>query len=609
MHTTLKKYFGYDTFRPMQEDIITHIMQGGSGLVLMPTGGGKSMCYQLPALLMPGTTIVVSPLISLMKDQVEQLVASGIPAAALNSAQSDAETYRIRTACHNGSVKILYMSPERLLLEMDYLMRDINVSLFAIDEAHCISQWGHDFREEYSQLNVLRERYPDTPVIALTATADKLTRQDIVKQLFGDNVPASFRTFITSFDRPNLSLSVVKASTTASRRSAMLSLIFRHNGESGIIYCLSRNQTEQVAEYLKEHGITCAAYHAGMSPSERDKVQNDFTNDRVQVICATIAFGMGINKSNVRWIIHNNLPKSIESFYQEIGRAGRDGMPSETLLFYNYADLITLEKFAQDSGQKEINMERLRCMRNYAESTVCRRRILLNYFGEPDNRDCGNCDVCRNPPQRFDGTRLVQMALSAVARTGQRVSLGGCIEILRGMHTTGVKRFGWDKMPTFGVGHATTAPDWQDYLMQMIHLGFVEVAYDEHSHLRITPMGNEVLYGREKAQLAMPVHEAPKQRQKKERKAQTRTATATETISTKGRPDAGLITILKDLRKRLATEQGFPPYIIMSDKTLENIAIARPRTVEQFGLVSGIGEYKRNKYGATFVEVINNYLS
>ncbi len=602
MLQTLKTYFGYDSFRPLQEDIIRHLMDRKDALVLMPTGGGKSICYQLPALLSEGTAVVVSPLISLMKDQVETLCANGIAAGALNSNNDETENASLRRACMEGKLKLLYISPEKLLAEANYLLRDMHISLFAIDEAHCISQWGHDFRPEYTQMDILHQLFPQVPIIALTATADKITREDIIKQLHL-NQP---RIFISSFDRPNLSLTVKRGYQQKEKSKAILDFIARHPGESGIIYCMSRSKTETVAQMLQKQGIKSAVYHAGLSSARRDEAQDDFINDRVQVVCATIAFGMGIDKSNVRWVIHYNLPKSIESFYQEIGRAGRDGMPSDTLLFYSLADLILLTKFATDSGQQSINLEKLQRMQQYAEADICRRRILLSYFGENTTCDCGNCDVCKNPPERFDGTIIVQKALSAIARSEQQIGTGILVDILRGNMSSEVTERGYHRLKTFGAGREVPARDWHDYLLQMLQLGYFEIAYNENNHLKITQSGTDVLFGRARALLVtIRREEAVQATRGRKRKA---------TVPTKELPlglpntESGeLFEALRTLRKRLADQEALPAYIVLSDKVLHLLSTSRPTTIEEFGNISGIGEYKKKKYGKEFVELIRKY--
>lgn len=602
MLQTLKTYFGYDSFRPLQEDIIRHLMDRKDALVLMPTGGGKSICYQLPALLSEGTAVVVSPLISLMKDQVETLCANGIAAGALNSNNDETENASLRRACMEGKLKLLYISPEKLLAEANYLLRDMHISLFAIDEAHCISQWGHDFRPEYTQMGILHQLFPQVPIIALTATADKITREDIIKQLHL-NQP---RIFISSFDRPNLSLTVKRGYQQKEKSKAILDFIARHPGESGIIYCMSRSKAETVAQMLQKQGIKSAVYHAGLSPARRDEAQDDFINDRVQVVCATIAFGMGIDKSNVRWVIHYNLPKSIESFYQEIGRAGRDGMPSDTLLFYSLADLILLTKFATDSGQQSINLEKLQRMQQYAEADICRRRILLSYFGENTTCDCGNCDVCKNPPERFDGTIIVQKALSAIARSEQQIGTGILVDILRGNMSSEVTERGYHRLKTFGAGREAPVRDWHDYLLQMLQLGYFEIAYNENNHLKITQSGTDVLFGRARALLVtIRREEAVQATRGRKRKA---------TVPTKELPlglpntESGeLFEALRTLRKRLADQEALPAYIVLSDKVLHLLSASRPTTIEEFGNISGIGEYKKKKYGKEFVELIRKY--
>ena len=598
----LKTYFGYDTFRPLQQNIIQNILDKKDTLVLMPTGGGKSICYQLPALMMDGTTIVVSPLISLMKDQVESLRANGIAARAMNSTNDETENFNLRRECMQGKIKLLYISPERLLMEMNFLLKDIHISLVAIDEAHCISQWGHDFRPEYTQLKTIREQFPNVPIVALTATADKITREDIIKQLHL-NQP---RIFISSFDRPNLSLTVKRGYQQKEKSKAILDFIARHPGESGIIYCMSRSKTETVAQMLQKQGIKSAVYHAGLSSARRDEAQDDFINDRVQVVCATIAFGMGIDKSNVRWVIHYNLPKSIESFYQEIGRAGRDGMPSDTLLFYSLADLILLTKFATDSGQQSINLEKLQRMQQYAEADICRRRILLSYFGENTTCDCGNCDVCKNPPERFDGTIIVQKALSAIARSEQQIGTGILVDILRGNMSSEVTERGYHRLKTFGAGREVPVRDWHDYLLQMLQLGYFEIAYNENNHLKITQSGTDVLFGRARALLVtIRREEAVQATRGRKRKA---------TVPTKELPlglpntESGeLFEALRTLRKRLADQEALPAYIVLSDKVLHLLSASRPTTIEEFGNISGIGEYKKKKYGKEFVELIRKY--
>lgn len=597
----LKSYFGYDCFRPMQEEIIKNVIQKNDSLVLMPTGGGKSICFQLPALMLEGTAVVISPLISLMKDQVEALRANGIMAATLNSGNDEATDRAIREQCKQGKIKLLYISPERFMTEIVWIGQIMKVSLFAIDEAHCISQWGHDFRPEYVHLGVLHERFADVPIIALTATADKTTKADIIDKL---NLRDP-QIFVSSFDRPNLSLDVRRGYSSKEKFNTIMDIIERHPYESGIIYCLSRKETERLADKLRHEGVAVGAYHAGLSMEERNSIQEDFIKDKIDVVVATVAFGMGIDKSNVRFVIHNNLPKSIESFYQEIGRGGRDGLPTETVLFYNIRDLITLRSFADESGQSELNNEKLNRMQEYAEAQVCRRRILLNYFGEVSDHDCGNCDVCNNPPQHFDGTIIVKKALSAIMRTKQHVGFTTTIDILRGTMSADVAANRYDLLKTFGVGHDVPARDWRDYLLQMLQMGFIEIAYTEDKHLKVTELGREALFGDKEVELAMIRRE---DRRKKKIK-QEQQELPMQYSNTSKAEDSDLFRVLRKLRQNIAEENNWPAYVVMSDKTLHTLATEKPTTLNAFSNIYGIGEYKLKTYGKRFVDVIKDYLN
>ncbi len=611
---TLKEYFGYDDFRPRQKEVIRQVLEKKDTLALMPTGGGKSICYQIPALVFEGCAVVVSPLIALMKDQVDSLKENGIAAAALNSALSNEEAAEVRRAFCKGELKLLYISPERLTFEADHLLPQGNVSMFAIDEAHCISQWGHDFRPEYTQLFRLRENFPGIPMLALTATADAITREDILHQL---SIPAE-NLVQDSFDRKNLSLTVKTNFTKKSKIGEMVDFIKARKNESGIVYCLSRKGTETVAEELNRQGINAQAYHAGMSAEDRSQIQDNFLFDRTKVICATIAFGMGIDKSNIRYVIHYNTPKNMEGYYQEIGRAGRDGLPADTLLFYSDGDIVQLAKFVRESpdeNQKNLQLEKLARIQHYATSLVCRRRILLGYFGEIMERDCGNCDICRRPPRRFDGTIIAQKALSAIARTREQENATMIIDILRGSRRSDLIAKGYDQLKTFGVGNGTPAEKWRVYIQQLIHLGCLTMSYTDQKTLRITEFGRQVLFGEKKIELALVTDEmvAPKENRKAREKFDRTASPAKESenrlrLSSREElegSDATLFEALRIHRKNLADAARVPPYVIFSDKVLLEIVHRRPTCLTELAEVPGIGSMKLNKYGKEFLDVIN----
>ena len=601
-HQALKKYFGYDSFRPMQADIIQTVYNQQDCLVLMPTGGGKSICYQIPAVTTEGITVVVSPLISLMKDQVEALRANGISAAFLNSSQSYSESQVIENQLFENKIKLIYVSPEKAVSQSFMpLLKNLKITLIAVDEAHCISSWGHDFRPEYAQLGFLKQQFPKIPIIALTATADKLTRKDILEKLNLQDPSV----FVSSFDRPNLSLEVRPGQK---RMEQILEFVKSRPKQVGIIYCLSRKSTEEVAVKLLSNNIKAAAYHAQMPARERSKVQEDFQNDKVQVVCATVAFGMGIDKSNVRWVIHYNLPKNIESYYQEIGRAGRDGAPAETVLFFSFADVNAYrDMFSEgDSKNQEIQNAKLDRMLQYADAQICRRRILLNYFSDTIKDNCGNCDICNAPPQYIEGTTMAQMALSAVARTQEQVNMGLLVDILRGSSKYEVLERGYDKIKTYGVGRNVPFMEWQSYIWQIIQLGYLEIAYEDKHKLKMTAAAKEVLFNGQKVQLFRPLSiKERKEIEKKAKEQKVRTEASTPRLRVKNQ----LFDYLREFRRQLAVDKGMPPYIVFSDATLGEMAAIVPRNEYEMRHISGVGEQKWQQYGEDFLNKIAAFLN
>ncbi len=589
----LAKYYGYRSFRPGQKEIIDAVCAGRDAVVLMPTGGGKSLCYQLPALMMEGCALVVSPLIALMEDQTAALLADGIPAAAIHSGRNEADNRSAIDAALRGKMKLLYISPERLLSDIDSWLSRLKVNLVAIDEAHCISQWGHDFRPVYTQLSVIKDRFPGVPVMALTATADRLTRDDIATQL---RLHEPLR-WIGSFDRPNLSLTVRTSSTKKERVRTIETLIRTYPNDAGIVYTLSRVGAEEMDQALRTLGFRSCVYHAGLSAAARAEAQRRFTNGDVQVVCATIAFGMGIDKSNIRWVVHNNLPGNIESYYQEIGRAGRDGLPARTVLFYNMQDLIMRRKFNEESGRPAIAEEKLAWMQRYAEADICRRRVLLSYFGEVLEHDCGNCDVCLDPPSRFDGTILVQKACSAVIRCNSQIGMFILIDVLRGSARAEIRNHGYDRIRTYGAGRDLSSQQWAAYITQMIQLGIMEIAFDNDNRLRVTDYGMRVVRGQATVELAL--YRAPEPQRK--RKTAERKAVAPVD------PTTQLLEQLKAIRKEIAAREGIPSYVVFSDASLLDMAKRRPTTPVEFQQVHGVGERKGVRYGKRFIGAIRKF--
>lgn len=587
--TTLKTYFGYDDFRPNQQEVIEYILNGNDALIVMPTGGGKSMCYQLPALLLEGVTIVISPLIALMKDQVDGLRQNGIPADFFHSQQTAEEKQQLVEALYHKELKLVYTAPESLNGLLHFLPKD-QISLIAVDEAHCISAWGHDFRPAYTQLAHLKSQLT-CPLIALTATADKATRGDILQQL---NIPEA-KLFLSSFNRTNLSLEVASGQK---RFPQILNFIERHPNDAGIIYCLSRKNTENLAAKLNKQGYKAVAYHAGLDPQTRNQVQNQFINDEVPIICATIAFGMGIDKSNVRWVIHYNLPKNIEGYYQEIGRAGRDGLPSDTLLFYSFADVMQLRKFteSQSPQQQAIQVAKLQRMQQYAEALTCRRKILLSYFGEHLEENCGNCDICEYPPEEFDGTIIAQKALSAIARLKQREPMNVVIDLLRGAMNQHIVQNGYDQLKTHGAGKEIDWKAWQQYLIQLINQGFIEVNYQQFNRLALTETAKKVLFENQKVTLS-------KLTDSNERLAEISKDKQHQPFE----PSDELFEKLRILRKKMADKNAVPAFTIFSDASLRDMIAKRPETETEFLAVSGVGQAKLERYGEKFIKEIVKY--
>jgi len=585
---TLQNVFGLQDFRPYQREIIEHVVGGGDAFVLMPTGGGKSLCYQLPALQRDGLAIVVSPLISLMKDQVDALKANGVRAAMYNSNLHPAEAREVLERLHAGELDLLYVAPERVMRPgFLHSLEALDIALIAIDEAHCVSQWGHDFRPEYVALGELREHFPGTPFIALTATADPQTRDDIVDVLGLRQA----RTFVTSFDRPNIRYTVLEKHQP---HAQLVRFLQDREHESGIVYALSRKRVEEIADHLADRGYAAEAYHAGLAAGTRSAVQERFLRDETQIVVATVAFGMGIDKPNVRFVVHYDLPRHLEGYYQETGRAGRDGLPAEALLLFGAQD-AAMARYQMEQGQNEeqkrIEMHKLNAMVGFAESLSCRRRVLLGYLGENLDRDCGNCDVCLDPPETFDGTEAARKVLSCVYRVRQSFGIKHVVDVLRGADNERIRRFAHDRLSTYGIGMEHSHAEWMSIARQLVHRGYLVQDIAAYSVLKLTPEALKVLRGEETVELARP---------RIREKAKKKPAVALEL----GPPDQALFEKLRELRRRLAEEAGVPPYIVFGDAALVEMSRAKPRNEEEFLAVNGVGKVKLERYGAAFIQVI-----
>jgi len=666
----LHDVFGFREFRPHQGEVVEHLIAGGDAFVLMPTGGGKSLCYQIPAIVRPGVGIVVSPLISLMKDQVDALLAAGVRAACYNSSLEADEARRVLARLHGGELDLLYVAPERLMTD-GFLARlrglsgtggteaggdraggsgegeaeagaatsDVpSLALFAIDEAHCVSQWGHDFRPEYIDLGRLRELFPGVPIVACTATADAQTRDDVRTRLGLARAPC----FVTGFDRPNIRYTVVDKRHPAEQ---LLSFVRERAGQAGIVYCLSRKRTEEVAQRLAAAGVPAAAYHAGLPADERERVQSAFARDEVEVVVATVAFGLGIDKPDVRYVCHYDLPKNLESYYQETGRAGRDGLPADALLLFSLADAAVARSLIERGGNPEqvrIELHKLNAMVGFAEATTCRRRVLLGYLGEPLDEDCGNCDVCLEPPDTYDATEHARMALSCVYRLRQGYGIGYVVDVLRGSGSEKVFARGHDQLSTYGIGADQSKDAWQQLIRQLIHRGYLEQDIARYSVLRLTPAAMALLRGDETLVLARPRVKPP--REPRVRKARRKRAPASgpdwftggpparlrgdggrgdggrggdwqddaqadrsdRFSGFEAEPDPELLTRLKELRRGLAARRHVPAYVVFNDATLLEMAALRPTTADELLQVNGVGQAKLQRYGEAFLDAIRS---